>query len=47
MDTSSEGFLELLEARRNRSEAFFHQQPPAVLDVCQVPLTTRREKRGR
>jgi len=47
MDTSGEGFRELLDARRNRTNEFFHHKPPAVLDVCQVPVSTRREKRSR
>jgi peptidylprolyl isomerase len=38
VDTSSEGFADLLDGRRNRKEDFFHQRPPRVLDVCQVPL---------
>jgi peptidylprolyl isomerase len=44
MDTNSPGFTEYMEARRDRRDAFFHHQPPAVLDVCQVPVATRVEK---
>lgn len=44
MDTNSSGFREYLEARRNRDHEFFHHKPPAVLDVCQVPIGTRAEK---
>jgi peptidylprolyl isomerase len=41
MDTSSEGFADLLEGRRNRTQKFFHHRPPRVLDVCQVPMAGR------
>jgi peptidylprolyl isomerase len=44
MDTASAGFAEYLEARRNRTDAFFHHKPPRVLDVCQVPIGVRMEK---
>jgi len=44
MDTSGEGFNAYMESRRNRKDAFFHQKPPAVLDVCQVPVASRVEK---
>ena len=37
-DTGSEGFEGLLESRRNRKQKFFHNRPPRVLDVCQVPV---------
>ncbi len=40
-DTSSELFREKISARRDRDHAFFFQKPPAVLDVCQFPLTSR------
>ena len=39
MDTESEGFDDLLKDRRNRKQKFFHNKPPKVLDVCQVPMT--------
>jgi peptidylprolyl isomerase len=41
MDTESEGFEDLLRDRRNRKQRFFHNKPPRVLDVCQVPMTGR------
>jgi len=45
MDTNSAGFKAYMDSRRNRSDDFFHNQPPKVLDVCQVPIATRIEKR--
>jgi peptidylprolyl isomerase len=44
MDTGSDAFGELMEDRRNRKHPFFHHRPPKVLDVCQVPVATRRTK---
>jgi peptidylprolyl isomerase len=44
VDTSSAGFAELLDSRRNRKHDFFHYRPPQVLDVCQVPLDSRSTK---
>ncbi|MBT8073848.1 MAG: hypothetical protein HKP21_09085, partial [Xanthomonadales bacterium] len=44
-DTNSQGFMDLLNERRNRKAAFFHHKPPKVLDVCQVPVPVRLEKR--
>lgn len=44
MDTSGAGFSEYMEVRRNRTDAFFHREPPRVLDVCQVPVGVRVEK---
>ncbi len=41
MDTSSEGFVDLLKDRRDRKQRFFQQRPPQVIDVCQVPLGVR------
>jgi peptidylprolyl isomerase len=38
MDTNSKGFEKLLKNRRNRKQKFFHNKPPRVLDVCQVPV---------
>lgn len=38
MDTTSEGFEDLLKDRRNRKQKFFHNKPPKVLDICQVPM---------
>ncbi len=43
-DTNSSGFKKVLRERRNRSNKFFHHQPPRVLDVCQVPVPARLEK---
>ncbi len=44
MDTSSKGFKGYMDQRRNRKDDFFHQKPPKVLDVCQVPVGIRAEK---
>lgn len=44
VDTGSGEFRDMLEARRHRKGEFFHTRPPRVLDVCQVPVMTRREK---
>jgi peptidylprolyl isomerase len=44
MDTNSPGFETLLRDRRERKQRFFHQKPPQVLDVCQVPMTGRLTK---
>lgn len=44
MDTSSKGFGQLLDDRRNRDQRFFHHQPPRVLDACQVPMAGRLTK---
>lgn len=44
VDTSSTGFEDLLDSRRDRKQDFFHHRPPEVLDVCQVPLQTRMTK---
>ena len=46
MDTGSAGFTNYMEARRNRTHEFFHHKPPKVLDVCQVPVATRIEKKS-
>ena len=43
-DTSGRGFKDMMDERRNRRHEFFHHKPPEVLDVCQVPVPTRREK---
>jgi peptidylprolyl isomerase len=43
-DTSRIGFRDILKGRRERKEDFFHHRPPAVLDVCQVPVSARVEK---
>lgn len=44
MDTTSQGFREYMEQRRDRRDDFFQQRPPRVLDVCQIPIATRVEK---
>jgi peptidylprolyl isomerase len=44
MDTNSPGFEQLLRDRRERKQRFFHQKPPQVLDVCQVPMAGRLTK---
>jgi peptidylprolyl isomerase len=44
IDTVSEGFRASLEVRRQREQRFFHNRPPAVLDVCQVPVAGRITK---
>jgi len=43
-DTNSDGFVKMLDGRRNRNQKFFHHTPPRVLDVCQVPIPARLEK---
>jgi len=42
-DTNTKGYKKLLKDRRNRSHAFFHHNPPKVLDICQVPVPARLE----
>jgi peptidylprolyl isomerase len=44
MDTASKGFADLLDDRRERKQRFFHNQPPKVLDACQVPMPGRLTK---
>jgi peptidylprolyl isomerase len=39
--TESKAFVQKLDERRARSGAFFYKKPPAVLDVCQVPVSSR------
>ncbi len=41
LDTNSKAFKKLLKNRRNRTQKFFHNKPPKVLDVCQVPMAGR------
>ncbi len=43
-DTNSPGFIKMLDDRRDRNQKFFYHKPPAVLDVCQVPIPARLEK---
>ncbi len=40
-DTNGAEFQAVLRSRRARGLPFFHQKPPEVLDVCQVPVATR------
>ncbi len=47
MDTTSQGFRDMMTARRDRDHDFFVHTPPAVLDVCQVPVATRVERVSR
>jgi peptidylprolyl isomerase len=37
MDSDSKEFRKMLKDRSNRRQKFFHNKPPKVLDVCQVP----------
>ncbi len=39
--TDSDEFATGLEQRRHRTDEFFVATPPAVLDICQVPLVSR------
>jgi peptidylprolyl isomerase len=41
MNTEDRAFEKMLDERRKRKQKFFHQQPPKVLDVCQVPMAGR------
>ena len=40
-DTSSAAFVKKIDDRRKRENAFFYKKPPPVLDVCQVPVSTK------
>jgi peptidylprolyl isomerase len=44
LDTGDESFRSYLDDRRNRKQKFFHNRPPKVLDVCQVPMAGRVTK---
>ncbi len=44
VDTNSKGFEQYLKDRRNRKQKFFHNKPPQVLDICQVPVASRTTK---
>jgi len=44
MDTNSSGFLMLMNQRKIRDQDFFVERPPRVLDICQVPVSTRVEQ---
>lgn len=41
IDTGGTAFKALLESRRDRKQAFFHNTPPKVIDVCQVPVPVK------
>lgn len=41
-NTESTAFRERLDSRRHRDSAFFYKKPPPVLDVCQIPIRSRR-----
>ena len=45
-DTNGKGFEKMLKERRNRSAKFFHYKPPKMLDICQVPVPVRLEKKS-
>ena len=44
-DTNSAGFKKMINERRERKQKFFHHKPPKVLDICQVPIPARLEKK--
>jgi peptidylprolyl isomerase len=44
LDTNSDAFADLLKDRSNRKQKFFHNKPPKVLDICQVPVNGRITK---
>ena len=41
-NTESIAFSQRLDSRRHRDSAFFYKKPPPVLDVCQIPIRSRR-----
>ena len=41
-NTESVAFSERLDSRRHRDSAFFYKKLPPVLDVCQIPIRSRR-----
>ncbi len=43
-NTESTKFADRLVKRRARDSAFFYKKPPPVLDVCQIPIRSRRVK---
>lgn len=43
-NTESSAFAERLDKRRARDADFFYKKPPPVLDVCQIPIRSRRIK---
>jgi peptidylprolyl isomerase len=44
-NTASTAFAERVVSRKERNNAFFYKKPPAVLDVCQIPIRSRLVKR--
>ena len=40
-NTHHRSFLEKLKSRKHRTHPFFFKAPPAVLDVCQVPVKSQ------
>jgi peptidylprolyl isomerase len=44
LDTNNDAFADLLKDRRKRKQKFFHNKPPKVLDICQVPVNGRITK---
>jgi len=43
-NTAATAFAERLVKRRAREGDFFYKKPPPVLDVCQIPIRSRRVK---
>ncbi|XOV81301.1 MAG: peptidylprolyl isomerase [Aestuariibacter sp.] len=41
LKTAGEAFATRIASRKHRSHAFFFKTPPAVLDVCQIPLPVK------
>lgn len=41
LKTQGDTFSERIASRKHRSHAFFFKKPPAVLDVCQIPLPVK------
>lgn len=39
--SNTESFKAMLESRKHRTHPFFYVTPPAVLDVCQIPLQVK------
>ena len=45
LNPESEAFTTVIEGRRHRTHPFFARKPPAVIDVCQVPIQVRNAPR--
>lgn len=45
LNPESEEFSTVIEGRRHRTHPFFARKPPAVIDVCQVPIQVRTAPR--